>query len=203
MYNTRLIILQAVVIQALLLAITACKSDAPAGEQHDATDTDVPDYLATGQLIVSGTQAVLAKNLIDAIHEAGPEHALEFCNVQAIPLTDSMSVALNARIRRASDKPRNPTNRATETEEQYIRLFASQSAQGEQPEPVIVIQSDVVTGYYPILTNALCLQCHGKPGPDISAATLEKINALYPEDMATGYEVNMIRGTWVVKMDVR
>jgi Protein of unknown function (DUF3365) len=58
-----------------------------------------------------------------------------------------------------------------------------------------------MTGYYPILTNAMCLQCHGKPNVDISITTLDKIHALYPDDRATGYVVNELRGLWVVEMD--
>jgi hypothetical protein len=47
----------------------------------------------------------------------------------------------------------------------------------------------------------MCLQCHGKPGTDISEATTAKLRQLYPNDKATGYGINELRGIWVVEMN--
>jgi hypothetical protein len=55
--------------------------------------------------------------------------------------------------------------------------------------------------YYPILTNAMCLQCHGKPEEDIKPSTLSKLHMLYPQDKGVGYEENELRGIWVVEME--
>ena len=55
-------------------------------------------------------------------------------------------------------------------------------------------------GYYPIITNELCMQCHGQTGQQISPGTLAKITALYPNDKAVNYKVNQLRGIWVVEM---
>jgi hypothetical protein len=46
----------------------------------------------------------------------------------------------------------------------------------------------------------MCLQCHGDPANDISPETLNKIQTLYPDDAATGYKTNELRGIWVVEM---
>ncbi|WP_353849860.1 hypothetical protein [Hydrotalea sp.] len=45
------------------------------------------------------------------------------------------------------------------------------------------------------------MQCHGKKGTDINANTLKEINQLYPNDKATGYAINEIRGLLVVTMN--
>ena len=58
-----------------------------------------------------------------------------------------------------------------------------------------------MVGYYPIVTNQMCLQCHGKAYKDINDATLNKINKLYPNDQATGYLENELRGIFVVEMN--
>ena len=52
--------------------------------------------------------------------------------------------------------------------------------------------------YYPIKTNSMCLQCHGKPNSNIKSNTLNKIKNLYPNDLATGYNENEIRGIWSI-----
>ena len=53
------------------------------------------------------TKQILGKNLMSAIQKKGTLGALEFCAIQAYPLTDSMSTVYNAKIKRVSDKPRN------------------------------------------------------------------------------------------------
>lgn len=196
-----------ILIAVSLLSAYSCKSDrkqSALSEMHrDSTKVDTTNYAAKGQKFVSATQAVLSKNLIEAINKSGPEHALEFCNIKAYPLTDSMSRTLNANIKRVTDKTRNPDNQANADELAHIASLRANLANGEALTPKVIEQHEKMVGYYPILTNNLCLQCHGKPNMDISTATLEKINSLYPEDQATGYSVNELRGLWVVEMEKR
>lgn len=185
----------------------SCKSDrksAAVSEMNgDSTMLDTTDYAAMGQQFVSATQSVLAKNLVEAINKDGPEHALEFCNINAYPLTDSMSQALNANIKRVTDKTRNPENQANDGELAHIAFLKTQLVNGEALTPKVIEQQERMMGYYPIITNNLCIQCHGKPNADVSAATLAKINSLYPSDQAMGYGVNELRGLWVVEMEKR
>lgn len=60
------------------------------------------DYLMKGRNIALATKSVLGKNLLTAIQEKGASGAVSFCNEQAIPLTDSMTLALSASIKRVS-----------------------------------------------------------------------------------------------------
>ena len=201
------LIFLAFIITASVPFSYSCKTDRKSGDvtdmHGDSTVVDTTNYAAKGQQFVSAAQAVLAKNLIEAINKNGPEHALEFCNIKAYPLTDSMSLALNANLKRVTDKTRNPDNQANADELAHIALLKTQLANGETLAPKVIEQHEKMVGYYPIITNNLCLQCHGKPNADVSAATLEKINSLYPADQATGYGVNELRGLWVVEMEKR
>jgi hypothetical protein len=45
------------------------------------------------------------------------------------------------------------------------------------------------------------MQCHGSENDQITQETLAKINELYSNDKATGYNVGELRGIWVVEMD--
>ena len=152
-----------------------------------------------GLRLAMSTKAILAKNLMLAIQQKGPENAVEFCNTKALHLTDS-TAALNASIKRVSDKPRNKNNKANEQEEAFINKLKTQLANGEKPVAETHETADKIIGYYAIETNKMCLQCHGAKDKDINAATLRKINSLYPDDKATGYAENQIRGIWVVEM---
>ena len=158
-------------------------------------------YLEKGKEIALSTKAVLGKNLLTAINAKGAAHAVQFCNTRAIHLTDSMSQELHTNVKRVSDQNRNPGNAANEDELAYILETKEKLQNGLEPKPKLTDASDKMIGYYPILTNEMCLQCHGKPKADINQATLDVIAALYPEDRATGYGVNELRGIWVISMD--
>jgi nitrate reductase cytochrome c-type subunit len=147
------------------------------------------------------TKGVLGKNLREAINSNGAANAVSFCSLKAIHLTDSVALSLNAKIKRVSDKNRNPQNRANKEELNYIENTKLAIAQGKQPKPKLTEFVDKHIGYYPILTNEMCLQCHGKLDTDISPNTFSKIKELYPNDLAIGYETNELRGIWVVEMD--
>lgn len=174
-----------------------------AGLQGGQGDTVKPgtDYLALGKSIATETQAVLAKNLMGAINKGRTEYALAFCNTNALTLTDSMAHVLNAGIKRVSDKPRNAGNQANEIELAYIQVLKGKMAKGEHLEAKMNEIEGKMVGFYPIVTNQMCLQCHGKAEVNIKAATLQKINKLYPADKATGYADKELRGLWVIEMD--
>jgi cytochrome c553 len=161
----------------------------------NSTFTSIEDR---GMEIALGTKAELGKNLMGAIQKKGVIHALEFCNVKAITLTDSMATVYNASIKRVTDKPRNPNNKANAIEGVYIENFKKQVAAGSEIDPIIYKQGNETAFYYPIVTNTMCLQCHGSPNKDLEPLTLSKIKDLYPNDKATGYTENQVRGMWSI-----
>lgn len=157
-------------------------------------------YLQRGKEYAMATKAVLGKNLLSAINSKGTEDALSFCNERAIPLTDSMQTSLGVNIKRASDNNRNPDNAATLDELEYILQSKKMLDNGQELKPQIHEKGNKMVGYYPILSNQMCLQCHGKPNDDIQLKTIKKIDKLYPNDKAKGYGVNELRGIWVIEM---
>lgn len=156
--------------------------------------------LEHGQAMAMQTKSVLGKNLMGAIKAKGTEAAVDFCSTRAVHLTDSMSQYLGVQIKRVSDKNRNADNHANAAERAYINKTKAAIANGEKPTPQLITNSEGYTGYYPITTNQMCLQCHGQPGTDVTPAVQAKIAELYPNDAATGYGVDELRGIWVVEM---
>ena len=156
------------------------------------------DVKETLQKYAVETKGVLGKNLMNAINRQGTEKAIEFCSTKAIVLTDSMGTAFVATLKRVSDKPRNPLNKATENETDFINELKEKISKGEKMTPKFTESDGKITGYFPIETNAMCLQCHGSKDLDIKPNVLKKIVQLYPKDQATGYKENEIRGIFVV-----
>ncbi|MCX7550344.1 c-type heme family protein [Xanthomarina sp. F2636L] len=165
------------------------------------TDTQDLTYEEKGLKYALGTKAVLGKNLMGTIQKKGTLAAVEFCNIKAYPLTDSMSVAYNTQIKRVSDKPRNPENQANFKELQHIEAFKKVIAANQEPKPILEETDSEVLFYYPITTNSMCLQCHGTPNKELDTEAYKTIKALYPKDMAIGYDVNEVRGIWRVNLN--
>lgn len=155
-------------------------------------------YADIGLEYALGTKKILGKNLMESIQKKGTLEALSFCNIQAIPLTDSMSTKFNASIKRVSDKNRNPNNKANTEELEYIAQFKKELADKKEIKPVVIEKGNKVQFYYPIETNTMCLQCHGKQiKPEVS----KQIMKLYPKDLAIGYNENEVRGIWSITFD--
>jgi hypothetical protein len=76
-------------------------------------------------------------------------------------------------------------------------------AAGKEPKPVVIRDKNEVDFYYPITTNTMCLQCHGKPREQIAPETLATLKSLYPLDKATGYSENEVRGIWSINFDIQ
>ncbi|MBU2945407.1 Tll0287-like domain-containing protein [Zobellia uliginosa] len=156
-------------------------------------------YGTIGMAYAKEAKKALGKSLTKAIQEKGTVGAIGFCNLEAMQITDSVSLMKNAVIKRVSDKLRNPKNKATPKELEYIDWFKEVVASGDEIEPVVETKDGEVSFYYPITTNALCLQCHGTPNKQVLPETMAALNKLYPNDMAVGYDVNQVRGMWSIE----
>lgn len=178
----------------------ACKQGPrTSGEQ---ASVEKPDYVNIGMTYAQETQKVLGKTLMGTIQDKGVEEAVVFCNERAYPLTDSMATNFNAKIKRVSDKPRNPDNKANPVESAHIETFKKTIAAGDSIKPILKEEDGKVYFYYPIVTNAMCLNCHGTPEENIAPGVLTHLTELYPDDKATGYGPDEVRGIWSIVFDI-
>lgn len=167
--------------------------------QNDTDKNTLQQKAEIGLEYALETKQLLGQNLMGAIQKEGTLQALEFCATEAIPLTQQMEEKHRVSIKRVSDKNRNPNNAANSEERYYISYFQEQLDTGEDPQPITLPQGDKTRFYYPIVTNSMCLQCHGKP-EKIDPKVLKKIKMFYPDDLATGYEENDVRGIWSIEL---
>ena len=153
-----------------------------------------------GYEISGQTQAVLLANVGKAIQTGGTVYAVEFCSLKASTLVDSLNETNNCVLSRISVKNRNPENSLkTKTDRLLWTIFET----GTLKDTVIFENKKFI--YYRPIKTALpaCLKCHGEPGIDIESLTAEKIQTLYPDDLATGYKLNDFRGLWKIEYDFK
>ncbi|MBD3169248.1 MAG: DUF3365 domain-containing protein [candidate division Zixibacteria bacterium] len=136
----------------------------------------------------------LKMELGKALKEGGPANAINVCSEIAPEIADSFS-ANGWKIKRVSDKNRNPNNHPTPAQMAFLELFAADSTRGLKHASNY--DGEIFHYYKPIHTNSLCLTCHGDKD-NLAPEVVEKLNERYPDDKATGYDVNQLRGMFVV-----
>jgi|GEM_PF-429861 len=157
-------------------------------------------YLKQGSEIATLTQEALLKAVQGAMASGGPAYAVDYCNIEALELKDSLSALNNCTIQRLSTKYRNPADQpVTKTEKEQLKSFERLHSEGEALTPSVHIVGDEVEYYQPIMIgSATCLLCHGDPAAQIATETMNVIRELYPNDLATGYGLNDFRGVWKI-----
>jgi len=153
-----------------------------------------------GNKIAVSAKRTLGKNLQNAIQNGGVENAIGFCNINALPLIDSLSNSFGAKIKRVSLKARNPNDIPNNLERELLEAYAYQWKDSIPLKTnVQALEGNKYLFTLPILIdNALCLTCHGAKDNGLSKETDDFIKSLYPDDQATGYQIGDLRGLWSI-----
>jgi hypothetical protein len=153
-------------------------------------------FIVRGNAIARISFETISGELKRALESGGIDHALRYCNERAYPITDSLALANQVSIRRVSNRNRNPRNKADKLEEFLIKGFGNDLNVEKELTPRLVLKDDSIIYYQAILTQPLCLTCHGMPEKELTIETDALIRSLYPKDKAIGYQVNQVRGLW-------
>ena len=166
----------------LVVAIPACTPEVARTERAEA---------ARGAELLAPLKNSLKQALMEGMQE-GPVNAISVCKEQAPAIADSLSVD-GIEIGRTSHRLRNPANVAPGWVNATLQSYLQEV--GDRV-PRVVSLPDNREGYVePIVTQPLCVACHGgNLAPEVAA----QIKEMYPEDAATGFEVGDLRGVfWV------
>ena len=169
---------------SILILMCSCSLKREQAPQETAPESESlkTEYFRKGGEIVDASQAELMKNVAQAMGSGGPGHAVDFCNVHALSIKDSLSALYNCEIRRIAIKYRNPEDRPTsETEKELLSNYQDAALKRESLKAEVYLLDDRAEYYHPIfIKNQACLLCHGKPGEKISDQTMEMIANHYP-----------------------
>lgn len=148
---------------------------------------------------VSEMPVKLMETLQQEIAKGDFVSAINACKDKAPKMAQVASMKTGWHIRRVSEKNRNPAAVPDAWETQALQEFSERAQNGEalsSLEKGEIISTDGQRSYRYIKalpTQPLCLACHGESS-QISADVKTTLEKLYPDDKATGYGLNQIRG---------
>lgn len=184
------------VLSALSLAwLSGCASLPP--EEH-AKYTE--ESRATVGELIKKTAGVLKADM-DA---QGPAAAISVCKDKAPQIAKAIMAEKGVKVRRVTTKNRNPNSVPDAWEAKVLAEFEQRLARGEQAtslEYTEVVKEDgqkVFRYMKGLPVMGLCMTCHGTD-ETIPADVKAKLAELYPNDKATGYKPNMLRGAVSLK----
>jgi hypothetical protein len=158
--------------------------------------------LEEGRALAGALGAQLKAELMTAMQADGPVAAIEVCHVEAPRIAARLS-GDGATVGRTALKVRNPANAPTAGQAAVMTDFAKRMRRGETDAPpeAFDVAADGSARYMrAIPTGAPCLACHGS---DIAPAVQARLDALYPQDAATGFRAGELRGAFVVAWPAR
>ncbi|MGL5018303.1 MAG: Tll0287-like domain-containing protein [Luteolibacter sp.] len=172
----------------MALAMVSCETKEPVPPEQAQTIAREAAQEAFQQLT-----AELAK----AIESGGPVAAIPVCSTKAQSLVSEVSCRRNVAMIRLSDRPRNPRQAAEGADLAAMTKFRDAIKRGQAATPLVEDSTAgaTVVRLPVIASQPLCLKCHGS-AEDIAPETRAAILAVYPDDKATGYQLNDLRGIW-------
>ncbi len=184
-----------------VLLFVGCSGTTEEKQQTDAgaAAEEVLAEKAAGKMVAEFSQD-LKSELLSAINDSGPAHAIAVCRTKAPEIASAYTNAPYWSIRRVSENFRNPDNAPNEHEGEILRQLADSLYSDKTISEWNISGPDSLYAFYkPIRADQLCLNCHGQTD-NIDSEILNRIAELYPEDNATGYSKGDLRGMFVVTM---
>ncbi len=137
--------------------------------------------------------------LVKEMQTNGIVAAVSVCSDTAQVLTNNYGVNKGIYIKRVSLKYRNTNNKPDEFETKGLKYFEELKSGNKLTDTTEYFEAVDAGGIKtvrlmkPIMVQAPCLGCHGaieNIGPDVK----EVLNNKYPDDKATGYQMDDLRG---------
>lgn len=165
-----------------------------------ASGTSSPDVDQARSIIQSFAKELKGR-LTSAMKESGPIHAVSVCKVDAPRIAAGHAAESGWSVGRTSMKVRNPDNAPDAWERRILESFAERAAAGEDLMAIDHLETVDVEGQptlrymKAIPMGEVCTTCHGA---DLDPGLAAKLDELYPEDQARGFQPGELRGAFTL-----
>ncbi|QNN24804.1 DUF3365 domain-containing protein [Planctomycetales bacterium ZRK34] len=181
-----------------LLMLAACGdgSSTTAGGWKQADESKLTAAQKLQRDIAVDAQIAMGKQLMKKLNTTlatqGPAETINVCKLEAPDIAQGVSITESLAIGRTSFKLRNPANAPPPWASAYVKQRVEQ--------PTFLTNHDGrFAALLPIRMQAICLNCHGdrdKLAPNVTAALASQ----YPQDQATGFALDDLRGWFWVEV---
>lgn len=161
----------------------------------------------TGDQVAGRLFASLMTTLQERIAAEGPEAAIAYCRLEALPLTSQVAEEFPSvkNVRRTALRVRNPVNAPDATDRSVLEEWLASWNPAAPPQPVMKDYTAAdgtreLRYYRPVPVMATCLACHGS-GDQIPANVRAALQRDYPQDEAVDFREGDLRGAIVVTFD--
>jgi hypothetical protein len=169
--------------------------------QAQAQDSDM---LTQSRAVSQSMLKELGQKLQSAMAEGGAVNAIGVCNTQAPEIAGRVSTQNQVKLSRVGTRARNPVMGVpNDWQAKALAQFDAALARGEKPADIEFSETvETANGKEfhfakPIVLQPMCVSCHGNP-EQISPEVKAKLNELYPNDKAVGYQPGQLRGAVVL-----
>ena len=169
--------------------------------QAQAQDSDM---LTQSRAVTQAMLKELGQKLQSSMAEGGAINAIGVCHLQAPDIANRASTNNQTKISRVGTRARNPVMGVpNDWQAKALAQFDAALARGDKPadiefsETVSTASGKEFHFAKPIVLQPMCVSCHGSP-EQISPEVKAKLNELYPNDKAVGYQPGQLRGAVVL-----
>jgi hypothetical protein len=136
--------------------------------------------------------ATLKPQLKSALQSDGPAGAIAICADVAPQIADSLSQTSGWMVKRVSLKARNASRAIPDSwETEQLQRFDTLTNEAHSPIEHAETIGDSFRYLRAQRVEPVCLVCHGE---QLSPDVVEALDAYYPDDTATGYQLGQVRG---------
>lgn len=165
--------------------------------------TGIGKAVAESRKMVKEMGMTLKSHLKEAIQTSGFPAAIDVCKTIAPQVAEDLSEKRGAMIHRVSLRLRNSANAPDEVEDNILKQMDRDIEAGILRKEYVAVETDtggskILRYMKPIVTQKLCLNCHG-PRDKLAPGVADALRENYPDDNATGYGENQVRGAFSVK----
>ena len=188
----------------LLTLTTGCSPEKAPAKEYVLTAGELETVERIGSEASQALKKSLGTQLKAALQSGGPENALRVCQQVAQPLTIQTSENLaKATVTRTALRFRNQANAPTEQDREILSEWENLLEKGAEltQSKIISTGPDQAIYYKPILTESVCLKCHGDPS-GFSPALSKRLAESYPDDNAIHFATGDLRGAFRVVIEL-
>jgi len=168
---------------------------------HQVFADEIETNIQASRAVVKDFMGSLKKTLVHSMQEGGAVNAISSCNIKAPEISKEKSQIHNMEIGRTSLQVRNELNKPDQWELSVLNAFEERKSKGEAVKKmeyaeIVTIEGKQFFRYMKAIpTGKVCLNCHGS---SIKNEVGKKLDELYPNDKARGFQEGDIRGAFTI-----